>query len=57
MWQKCNQMQPNGEVKVCKLLKMVARNGYPQHSTVFSFPLNDVYLDPKLDLRSTAHVC
>ena len=27
MWWKCNQMQPNGEVKVCKLLKMVARNG------------------------------
>jgi hypothetical protein len=35
----------------------VARDGYPQHYTLFSIPLADVYLDPKLDLRSTAHVC
>ncbi len=30
---------------------MVARDGYPQHSTLLSIPLTDVYLDPRLDLR------
>jgi hypothetical protein len=30
---------------------MVARDGYPQHSTLFSIPLTDVYLDPKLDFE------
>jgi len=29
----------------------------PQHSTLFSIPLTDVYLDPKLDLRSTNSGC
>ena len=32
-------------------LKMVAREGYQQHYSFFSIPLNDVYLDPRLELR------
>jgi len=31
-------------------LQLVARDGYPQHSTLVSIPLTDVFLDPKLDL-------
>jgi hypothetical protein len=31
--------------------EVVARDGYPQHSTPFSIPLTDVYLDPRLDMR------
>jgi hypothetical protein len=34
-------------------MQLVARDGYPQHSTLFTIPLNDVYLDPKLDLGWT----
>ena len=30
---------------------LVARDGYPQHSTLFSIPLTNVYLDPRLELR------
>jgi hypothetical protein len=30
---------------------VVARDGHPQHSTLFFIPLIDVYLDPKLDPR------
>jgi hypothetical protein len=44
-------MQPNGEVRAGKLLKKVARDGYPQHTTLFSIPITDVYLDPRLDAR------
>ena len=36
MWQKCNQMQPNREVKVCKLLKLVARDGIEPPVPAFS---------------------
>jgi hypothetical protein len=34
-----------------KLLKMVARDGCPQHSTLLSIPFTDIFLDPRLDLR------
>lgn len=34
------------------VMPVMARDGYPQHATLFSIPLTDVYLDPKLDLRS-----
>jgi hypothetical protein len=30
---------------------LVARDGYAQHYALFSIPLNDIYLDPRLDLR------
>jgi len=36
---------------------MVARDGYPQHSTVLSIPLTDICLDPKLDSRQSALPC
>ena len=39
------------------IVNMVARDGYPQHTTLFSIPLTDVFLDPKLDLRWTNGVC
>ena len=42
---------PAADTGKCRM-QLVARDGYPQHSTLFSIPLTDVYLDPKLDLRS-----
>lgn len=39
------------------VMPVVARDGYPQHTTLFSIPLTDVFLDPKLDLRWTNGVC
>jgi hypothetical protein len=27
---------------------MVARDGYPQHSTLLSIPFSDIFLDPRL---------
>jgi len=32
-------------------LEVVARDGHPQHYSLLSIPLTDVYLDPKLDLE------
>jgi hypothetical protein len=29
---------------------MVARDGYPLHSTILSIPLNGIFLDPRLDI-------
>jgi hypothetical protein len=31
-------------------LRLVARDGYPQHSTLASIPLTDIFLDPRLEL-------
>ncbi|HJZ97574.1 MAG TPA: recombinase zinc beta ribbon domain-containing protein [Candidatus Solibacter sp.] len=33
------------------VMPVVARDGYPLHTTLFQIPLTDVYLDPRLDLR------
>jgi len=33
---------------------MVARDGIPQHYTLFSIPFTGVYLDPRLDVRRPA---
>jgi hypothetical protein len=32
-------------------LEVVARDGYPQHSTLLSIPFADAFLDPRLDVR------
>jgi hypothetical protein len=36
VWSKCNQLQPNSEKQVCKLLKMVARDGIEPPTPAFS---------------------
>jgi len=36
---------------VCKLLKVVARDGHQQHYSLPIIPLNDVYLDPRGEVR------
>ncbi len=41
MWSKCNQLQPNSEKQVCKLLKMVARDGIEPPTPAFSGLLTD----------------
>jgi len=33
-------------------MEVVARDGHAQYHALFSIPLNDIYLDPRLDLRS-----
>jgi hypothetical protein len=40
-----------------RIVVMVTKDGYPQHTTLVSIPLTDVYLDPKLDLRWTNRAC
>jgi hypothetical protein len=40
-WRKCNQLQPNPENLVCKLLKMVARDGIEPPTPAFSGLLTD----------------
>jgi hypothetical protein len=32
-------------------VSVVARDGYPQHYALLSISLNDILLDPKLELR------
>jgi hypothetical protein len=38
------------DAEKCRM-QLVARDGYPQHSTLLSIPLTDVYLDPRVDVR------
>ena len=48
MRRKCNQLQPSPIGEVCKLLKMVARDGLEQHYTQFAIPLRGIIFDPRL---------
>jgi len=49
---KCNQLQPKSKMAVCKLLKMVARDGFGEHYTALTIPLTGIRLDPRLELNA-----
>ena len=49
-WNRVEQNRGGGGLEVIE--KMVARDGFAQHYALFSIPLTDIYLDPRLDLRA-----